>query len=284
MSISGNSLPPLRLVLTTRCNGKCFFCHEEGQTASGDMEEKQIIEAVHDAKRLGIKAISLTGGEPTLRPDLGNIINRILCIYPDVELKLTTNGFNLTSHAQIIETPINTLNLSFTSFSEEIAHRYQNVDPLKALDALEEFPAAKKNLNVLVSTDNYLELDDIFQYCEKHSIDLDLMFELRKCRDQDRKLLLHVFRLLCIKGNAKVVMNSTPTIEVQCSSMRIRVKHPYLSRLIHRRICATCICQTECFERVCAVRVFANGDISPCINRHILTKSIEEAYQLFRFD
>ena len=55
----------LRISITQRCNFNCFFCHQEGESKSGDelsIDEIEILVKV--GAGLGIKKVKMTGGEP----------------------------------------------------------------------------------------------------------------------------------------------------------------------------------------------------------------------------
>lgn len=84
----------LRLSITDRCNFRCVYCMEPDvrffpreQLLSGD----ELVRIASIAKSLGIRRLRLTGGEPTLRPELDEIIERIGELGFD-DLSMTTNG------------------------------------------------------------------------------------------------------------------------------------------------------------------------------------------------
>lgn len=88
----------LRLSITDRCNFRCTYCLEPGARF---LEARQLL-ATHELVRLaritcelGIRKVRLTGGEPTIHPDLSEIIAGIRG-ESDVELALITNGSTIT--------------------------------------------------------------------------------------------------------------------------------------------------------------------------------------------
>uniref|UniRef100_A0A2U9IG40 Probable GTP 3',8-cyclase n=1 Tax=Acidianus brierleyi TaxID=41673 RepID=A0A2U9IG40_9CREN len=97
----GRPLEDLRITLTHVCNFSCFFCHMEGEG-----QEKQNGLSLHDivlvtkvATKFGIKYVKLTGGEPTLRRDLPEIISSIKKVGIK-EVSMTTNGVLLNTLAE----------------------------------------------------------------------------------------------------------------------------------------------------------------------------------------
>jgi Radical SAM superfamily. len=259
---------PLRLVLNSNCNGHCHYCHREGVSTDSRMPTSIVQQCAYTAKELSLP-ITLTGGEPSLREDLSTIINGIFHIDPTLKINLTSNGYNLASFNDLIQ-PIDTLNLSITSFQRNVAQQYQNVPPDNALHALHLFPAHNKNLNVVVGKDNFAEIDNIIEYCIKSNFGLDIMFELKRYTKQELQIQRLLFAKLEKNGNMTIDLKLSPTIQIVVNERcRIRVKHPWLSSLPQIGICSKCEIKKNCFERICAIRVFPNGQVSPCLAQEI---------------
>ncbi|MGI0131734.1 MAG: GTP 3',8-cyclase MoaA [Thermoplasmata archaeon] len=90
----GRETTDLRISLTQRCNLRCVFCHMEGQpVASEELSAGEIETIVRAATRVGIDRVKLTGGEPTLRTDIVEIVQRLSPLVREVSL--TTNGLKL---------------------------------------------------------------------------------------------------------------------------------------------------------------------------------------------
>lgn len=94
----------LRVSVTDRCNLRCVYCMpDEGMEWMGTAEDlltpedfAAVAEAMmhHGDGEGGVTSVKLTGGEPTVRRDLLEIVERIAALGP-VELSLTTNGTQL---------------------------------------------------------------------------------------------------------------------------------------------------------------------------------------------
>ncbi len=96
----GRVATDLRISLTDRCNLRCTYCMPaEGLPwipAPELLSDDEVLRLVRIAvTRLGIDQIRLTGGEPTLRPGLPGLIERIAALEPRPEVSLTTNGLSL---------------------------------------------------------------------------------------------------------------------------------------------------------------------------------------------
>ena len=67
----------LRLSVTEVCNFRCTYCLPNGYTKSGAMDflaAEEVARLVRAFAGLGITKIRLTGGEPTVRKDIGQLI------------------------------------------------------------------------------------------------------------------------------------------------------------------------------------------------------------------
>lgn len=272
-------IPPLRLILNTDCNGKCAFCHHEGYSLNNIMDANMVYECADVAQMLSIPHLSLTGGEPTLRKDLPCLLSGIRSKYKG-HISLTTNGYGLSSFCDKIDTPIDSINLSVISFTEDIWKKYQNVNPYEALESLYAFPAVSKNLNVLIVEENYMDVEKFFPYCISHSLSLDLMFELTKSTDKNGSIYRYILQQIKNLGSPRIEYGVTPTLTIDIdTNCKIRIKHPYLSSLVKWQICQQCKNSLSCFERICAIRIYPDGAITPCLNNQV---KIEQGINMFQ--
>src|SRR5260370_15992095 len=104
----GRQISDMRISITDRCNFRCVYCMpEEGmQWLKRDsiLTFDEIERLSRVAVDLGIEEIRLTGGEPTLRPGLPEVVERLSKL-PLRSLSLTTNGFLLRSMAAPLAAP-----------------------------------------------------------------------------------------------------------------------------------------------------------------------------------
>lgn len=99
----GRPLRTLRLSVTDRCNLRCEYCMPEAEYAwlpREDFLTPDELDRLADAfLSLGVSRIRLTGGEPLLRPELPEIVERLARKPGLVDLALTTNGVRLAPMA-----------------------------------------------------------------------------------------------------------------------------------------------------------------------------------------
>lgn len=84
-----------QLVVIRKCNLSCTYCNEFDKV-SNPVPLKTLKERAQKIKELGSFSINLTGGEPTLHPDLPELIRYCRYDLKILKTSIISNGFNLT--------------------------------------------------------------------------------------------------------------------------------------------------------------------------------------------
>lgn len=89
----------LRISLTDHCNLRCVYCMPLYGAAYAPLEglltAAEIERVARAAASVGFRKVRFTGGEPTLRPDLVDIVERVARVPGIVDVAMTTNGILL---------------------------------------------------------------------------------------------------------------------------------------------------------------------------------------------
>lgn len=120
----GREINYLRISLTDRCNLRCVYCmpmngltfvpNKKLLTAA---ELEQVVRAAVDA---GFCKVRLTGGEPTLRQDIVDIVRRLASVEGVDQLVMTTNGYRLPYIAQdLADAGLKRVNIHVDSLNKE---------------------------------------------------------------------------------------------------------------------------------------------------------------------
>lgn len=121
----GRIMRKLRVSLTDACNYRCFYCMEENPvfTAPSKLLSPEEIENIcRELTSLGLEEIRITGGEPTLRPEFLEIVERLSTL-PLKTLAVTTNGHHLEKLLpQLKTTNLSRINVSADSLDEGRFH------------------------------------------------------------------------------------------------------------------------------------------------------------------
>ena len=139
---------------------------------------EEIERIVKTFAKLGVKKVRLTGGEPTLREDLEEIIRRISRIEGIKDIALTTNGYLIEDRLKSLkEAGLKRITFSIHSLNPEINEKIVNrkVDISKVLKAVDEAKALglKVKVNsVIVRGLNESEILPLAEYFKKKKITL----------------------------------------------------------------------------------------------------------------
>ena len=147
-----------RISVTDRCNFRCQYCMPEEGLDWLKREELLTFEEITRitkilVKNYGINSVRLTGGEPTLRANLPDLIS-MLSELP-IEIALTTNGINLSKNAQIFfDAGLNRVNISIDSLKaerfKEITLRDEMEKVITGIEASIEAGLSPVKINVVV--------------------------------------------------------------------------------------------------------------------------------------
>ena len=136
---NSNSNAPLklRLLLTSACTARCGYCHNEGQAKDRTQLSLHAITHVLDTLAAGnhnISEIILSGGEPTLHPQLAEIAQR--CKATGALVSINTHG----AHPGLLERAlpwVDELKLHIDSFDPQRQKHSMGLSIDKVLQSIE---------------------------------------------------------------------------------------------------------------------------------------------------
>ncbi len=148
----------LRISVTDRCNLRCLYCMPE---SADDFEESehllsfdQIVRLTRILASVGIEKLRITGGEPTLRSNLPELIARLRAIPGIKELAMTTNGMRLDRLAgELRRAGLSRVNISLDALNEDAFYRITRrrglTQVIRGIDAAIEAGFSSVRLNAL---------------------------------------------------------------------------------------------------------------------------------------
>jgi cyclic pyranopterin phosphate synthase len=141
----GRRITYLRVSVTDRCDFRCVYCMSEHMTflPKKDVLSFEEIDTIVNAfVARGVKKVRLTGGEPLVRRDIMELVEKIggHIGHGLEELTLTTNGSQLRRHAEgLARAGVKRLNVSLDTLDEQrfaqITRRGRIADVLDGIDA-----------------------------------------------------------------------------------------------------------------------------------------------------
>lgn len=155
----GRRIEYLRISVTDRCNFRCVYCMPVDGLPwlpkADILTYEEITAIVRQLAPLGLRRLRITGGEPTIRPDLVTLV-RLLRSVPGIEdISLSTNGVKLPDLAKPLrEAGLDRVNMSADSLKPErisaIARRNLGFEPCVAARAAQEAGLDPIKLNMVV--------------------------------------------------------------------------------------------------------------------------------------
>lgn len=172
----------LRVSITSQCNMRCTYCHNEGQ---GDfvthfLPFEDFVKIIQTGKKFGAFKVRLTGGEPLLHPEVIKMLTVLKTDFGIKNVGLNTNGVLLTSDVvmKLLDARVDVVVVGIDYFKGKISKRsrigvssekiFQNV-----LDAM------RMGLNVQIAS-TFEDLDkensmNIARWCRDHGVLLKIL-------------------------------------------------------------------------------------------------------------
>jgi cyclic pyranopterin phosphate synthase len=155
----GRHLHYLRVSLTDACNFRCVYCMPEDirfRPASVLMQDDEMLTLVRVAASLGVNKIRLTGGEPTVRKGVVDLVRSIKGIPGIEQVRMTTNGVKLDELALPLRAAgLEQVNISIDSLDPEkfrrITRRGELDDVWRGIAAAEAAGLTPVKLNCVVT-------------------------------------------------------------------------------------------------------------------------------------
>lgn len=173
--------PFLTFPATKRCNFKCMYCGFGGETTASEKDYvslDMIKEYVEIATRLGITKIRVSGGEPFLHPEIGEILKYLSGT--GLYVLVNTNGSLITKNKAVIDS-LNTnvkFAVSFDTLKEDVLKAISNVkchsdivDGIRYLNAHDNL----LRLNMVYSQKNKAEVFEIIKFCQELGCDMKIL-------------------------------------------------------------------------------------------------------------
>lgn len=180
----GRVATDLRVSLTDRCNLRCTYCMPpEGLDwlpGEEQLTDDEVVRLIGVAvRRLGVREVRFTGGEPLVRRGLVDIVRRTRELDPGVEMSVTTNGIGLARVAgALADAGLDRVNVSLDSVRpatfREITRRDRFDDVVDGLAAAEAAGLGPVKVNaVLLRGVNDDQAGELLRWC------LDRGYQLR---------------------------------------------------------------------------------------------------------
>lgn len=182
----GRKIDYLRISVTDRCNFRCQYCMSEKMTFMPKSELLTLEEITLIAERFighGIRKIRLTGGEPLVRRDMKDVIQRLGRKVESGELDeltLTTNGSLLEEYADHLAAHnVRRINVSMDTLDPaRFSEITRGADVKKVLAGIAAAKSAGIEIKINMVGLRDFNQDDLLpmaEYCALHGHDLTII-------------------------------------------------------------------------------------------------------------
>ena len=163
----GRNINYLRISLTDRCNLRCVYCMPEDMTfrpRAELLQDDEIIRLVHLFAELGFGKFRLTGGEPTVRANIVDLVREMAATPGVRKIAMTTNGLMLDRLARpLAEAGLQRVNISIDTLDPQKFKkltRWGKVEDVWAGIRAAEAAGLEIKLNAVVVR-NYNDREDV---------------------------------------------------------------------------------------------------------------------------
>lgn len=177
----GRKIHYLRLSVTDRCDFRCTYClprsHRGFATPADWLTADEIAHLGGIFSDLGVNHIRLTGGEPLVRPELTEIVDKLGRLPGIEDLSLSTNASRLAPVAsKLRDAGVTRLNISLDSLNAETFHELTGGRLDKVLGGIDAAVAAgfaplKINMVAMRGINDH-EVGDMVAFCRRKGLTL----------------------------------------------------------------------------------------------------------------
>lgn len=255
----------LRVSITSDCNMRCFYCHNEGQGIF--VNKFMTIEALRSIVMMGIKfgvsKVRLTGGEPSLHPELIEMINMLKKDLVVRNVGINTNGMMLDSHLlnKLVESKLDVMVVGLDYFDSAIS---KNSPIGKSSEEIINNITIAKRMGLVVQIASVYDGSNLN----------DIVCLVKWCKDNN--ILFKVLELSDNNVVSKTSIKFVDLIKLLCKNFGLRLgKTMALNEIfgIHNNGSKILFFHSHCRIRECYecsqihMRVTVNGNAKPCILR-----------------
>lgn len=168
----------MRYYITYQCNSHCHYCNvwqEKHFKNVKELEQGEAKKLISQCYQAGVRYIDFTGGEPTLNPNLVELVRYAKNL--GIKTEVTTNGIphggdTLQETARCVDK----FNISLDTLKPDIYRQVRGVDCMeKVLATLKEIMEVRHpKLMTVVSRDNRSEMKDMICFARENRMDIYL--------------------------------------------------------------------------------------------------------------
>ncbi len=172
----------LRISVTDRCNFRCSYCmpsdifNKDYKYIPHDriLSYEEIIDICKLLKKVGLKKVRITGGEPLLRKNIDKLIYKLKTEVKIDYISITTNGSLLSKEKiyQLKSSGLDSITLSLDTLNQSRIKKINgtkiNINLAQTLGNIEKYFGSVKTNTVVIKGVNDDEIKDIVELMKKY--------------------------------------------------------------------------------------------------------------------
>lgn len=260
------ALKRLRISVNDKCSLNCLYCHRDGQFTprKEEMSTQEIKNLGSELLKYGVEEIKLAAMEPLLRKDTAEIL-KYFKEKGVIKTSITTNGILLKKYIPALENAkidevsvsLDTLNSNiFYSLNQGNSKSFEQT--LKGLEILSKSSIPEKNINMIITKQNFKELEKIVLFSQENKFDLRII-PLISLQNQEQSIQISQKEL-------KYITNYLNTLEKITPENSTRVAYTdYLGKNIKITLIDSLCPDCNSCGRDYALRLTSDGKLKPCL-------------------
>lgn len=262
----------LRLSITDRCGLRCVYCRPDESHECRQPPRLTADEIVAVVGRLrehhGLDKVRITGGEPTARPELVEIVSRLRLLDDDLEIALTSNGTALDRLARpLAKAGLDRVNISLDTLDRDRFQRIAGVDGLDSviagIDAAKSAGLGPVKINTVVLRGlNNLELPQLMSFAADRGCEIRFieMMPMGPLADRWQELFVPVTRMQQVLSNFLDRKRPLPNGSAPAKSFDVTLRDGRSARIgfITPMTCSFC---SACNR----IRLASDGSLYSCL-------------------
>lgn len=164
----------MRITAEPGCNLACLYCNPHREFNPIMMPTEEVLETVRAGMALGIRVVHLTGGEPTKRKDIVELVAGIKNEGIN-SIEMTTNGVLFNKLAEdLAYAGLTGANISLDTLDPKKFESITGVNALPlvlgSIEKSRELFGKKVSINMVVMRDNFGEMKDFVNFSQKTGV------------------------------------------------------------------------------------------------------------------
>lgn len=229
-----------RISITSYCNMKCVYCHNEGNIKKSMLTIDNIKRIIDSSYNLGMKNVRITGGEPLTHPDIEKIVKMLANDY-HLKVGINTNCIEIDILMNLInQRLIDRVIVGLDYYDGKISKQSPiGVSSKTILENIKKIKNAGVNVSISnVYNGDYDNIYKLVNWCNKEKIRIKIIEEIKNKIHKKSSLSYSKMRTKILKDfNLKPSKDEYEEINGYVNGFRLVSFFPSLCRLRRCDLC-----------------------------------------------